>query len=114
MGLIVFAAKLWQYQEDDRRAKENRRAAEVREFEEAQRRSIERKRFDDLMAASTRWNQSQMLREYLEAAKRKYLDQHSVLEPGSEMAQWLNWASRQADCLDPLTDSPPALLDEGV
>lgn len=28
--------------------------------------------------------------------------------------EWTNWASRQADRLDPLTASPPSVLDESV
>ena len=31
-----------------------------------------------------------------------------------EVAQWLDWATQQADRLDPLRPSPPSILDEKI
>jgi hypothetical protein len=34
------------------------------------------------------------------------------MQSGCELDEWLLWAEQQADRLDPLTESPPSILDE--
>ncbi len=57
------------------------------------------------------WQQSQLIRRYV-AAVRSYVEQKSSIECGSELDRWLNWASQQADRMDPLIASPPSIIDE--
>lgn len=120
-GLIQFAARVRQNREERQREEEARAAAELRRQEESRQRAAkraailaERKRLDDLVEDSQCWRRSRILRDYIEEARRAYLARHGAVEAGSEMAEWLEWASRHADWLDPLTDSPPSLLDEEV
>lgn len=120
-GVLAFAARVRQREVELRSEEEARAAAALRRQEEAKQRAIrqaaikaEHKRFGDLMAESVRWQQSKTLREYILAAKQTHIDTNGSIEPGSEMEKWLDWASQQADWLDPLTDSPPSLLNEKV
>jgi hypothetical protein len=34
------------------------------------------------------------------------------VEPKSPFGEWILWAERQADRLDPLKESPPSIIDE--
>ncbi len=120
-GVLEFAARVRQREMELRSEEEARAAAALRRQEEARQRAIrqvaikaEHERFDDLIEESVRWQQSKTLREYIQAAKLAHIEINGSVEPGSEMEKWLDWASRQADWLDPLTDSPPSLLDEEV
>jgi hypothetical protein len=60
------------------------------------------------------WRTSQTLRDYVEAAKRKQVEQQGKVDPDSEFAQWVEWALQEADRLDPLRDTPPSILDTKV
>lgn len=118
-GLLEFAARVRQQEEEDRIAEEARAAAALRRQEEERQRAIrraeikaERKRFEDLIEDSLRWQRSRTLHQYIEAARQAYVAQNGTIEPGSEMETWIEWASRHADWLNPLIDSPPSLLDE--
>lgn len=58
------------------------------------------------MEAATAWRRSRDIREYLAAVEAE-------ADPNDEaLHSWLTWARDYADWLDPLTDSPPSLLDE--
>jgi hypothetical protein len=80
-------------EEDRERQEHNRRAQELREQQET-----ERLRLDALLADAAAWEQSRILRCYIEAVgarSRGAGDQESF-------EQWLDWAKTQADSLDPL------------
>jgi hypothetical protein len=80
-------------EEDRKRQTLARRAQELREQQEA-----EQLRVDSLLADAAAWDQSRVLRSYIEAVGtrgRGAGDQESF-------EQWLDWAKTQADCLDPL------------
>lgn len=120
-GLLEFAAAVKQAERVRRQAEEVRQQAELRRQEEAQIRAAkraailaEKKRFEQLVEDSVRWRKSQTLRQYIQAAQQAHLERHGEILPDSEMAKWLEWACRQADWLDPLTESPASLLDEKV
>jgi hypothetical protein len=80
-------------EEDRKRQVLARRAQELREQQEA-----ERLRIDALLADAAAWEQSRVLRSYIEAVGAR--------GPGAgdqeSLGQWLAWAKSQADCLDPL------------
>lgn len=118
-GLLEFAAAVKHAEEKQHRVEEERQQAELRRQEEARKRATrratfqeEKRRFDELIETSVRWRKSQVLREYIAAAKLAYVDRHGEIGPDSDMARWFEWAIRQADWLDPLIESPPSLLDE--
>jgi hypothetical protein len=78
--------------------------AELREIE------IEEKKIKMLEREAASWQQAELIREYIEAVRR-----HGVPETDSEdrpnVLEWIEWAERQADRIDPLKPSAPSLVD---
>jgi hypothetical protein len=58
------------------------------------------------------WRKDRDLRAYIQAVEERAIREHGRIEEGSELDCWLKWARQQADRLDPLTPSPPSILDE--
>jgi len=65
-----------------------------------------------LIKESEDWAKSNHLRDYIKAKKADYVSRNVSIDPTSEAGAWLKWASDQADRLDPLTKSPPSILDD--
>ena len=68
----------------------------------------EQQRVDDLLRDAENWKRSQVLREYINAVRQVCATVEEAIAPGSELAQWLDWAEAQAARLDPLVDGPPS------
>jgi hypothetical protein len=100
--------------EEQARRQEEQRQRREREAQLLERQRAEQARLDELRAAASNWAEAQRLRAYLQAVEASVLQRHGVIDPGSELAQWLTWAREQADRLDPLTESPPSVLDERI
>lgn len=49
---------------------------------------------------------------YVEAVRSAAIQRLGKIQPGSELEQWLSWATQHADRIDPLVESPPSILDE--
>lgn len=64
------------------------------------------------MGEAEAWHKSQAIRTYVEAARENLIEVQGEVVPDSDEVRWLHWASNQADRIDPLTDSPPSVLDE--
>lgn len=120
-GLIELAGHARERQVEEERQRQEAQERERRRQEEARLRAEKRQRFkaeqarvDSLLLEAKDWKQSRDLREYIEAKRRKHLTDGKTIEPGSDLALWLEWASQQADRLDPIAESPPSILDEDV
>lgn len=120
-GLVQTAARVKVEQEKQQRREQEGRAEEARRQEEARRRAeararveAERARVAELRQQAKDWRESQELRAYVEAARQKHLADRGSIEPESDFGRWLEWATRQADRLDPLCENPPSILDEAV
>ena len=118
-GLVSFAARKKEHDAEEQRQAEQERQEQRRREEEAKRRAEKRKliqaeqqRVDSLMQQTKSWRASQNLRGYIEARKQAHLSAHGEIEPEGDFVRWLTWATQQADRLDPLTESPPSILDE--
>lgn len=46
------------------------------------------------------------------AATDEAVQNGQAIEPGSPFGEWILWAERQADRLDPLKESPPSIIDQ--
>jgi hypothetical protein len=57
------------------------------------------------------WYKSNQIRAYIKAAKETIIRKHGETTP--EQERWLIWAEQQVNRLDPLTESPPSILDDG-
>lgn len=91
------------------------RAERVRrehEWEEERQRREERERIrqeeEEKMKVLDReveaWHRSQKIRSYIEAVKKWGIQKYGEIKPDSKLQQWLTWATRQADRLDPLVE----------
>ncbi len=118
-GLVHFAARKREYEEEQEKAAQRRQEEERRRQEEADRREEKRRlikaeqaRVESLMQESKCWTVSQNLRRYIEARRQQHLTIHGKIDLDGEFGRWVDWATQQADRLDPLTKSPPSILDE--
>ena len=91
--------KIW---EKERRQKE----------EEERRIAEEHKRVDRLINDAKNWNNSQVLRNFLNAIRKTIKSKHGKIEPGSDLEKWIIWAEEEANRLDPLCKPYPPDLDE--
>jgi hypothetical protein len=93
--------------ENARRHFEHARKQERYE-EELKRRTEERAAYESLVAGAQRWANANQLREYLVAVEA------AALRDGRKtpaLVDWLEWASRKADWLDPTILVSDAILD---
>jgi len=97
-----------------RREQEERERREREEHRQEMRRLIEMEKLKlkELGEEVDAWHKSQRIRKYVEAARQSAIAQHGRINPGSEMDEWLIWAEKQADRLDPLVESPYSVLDD--
>ena len=71
----------------------------------------EKANVQELLHLADDWRRSQDLRQLVEEARRR----GEVCRPGSDgrdIKDWIEWALRQADRLDPFVPSPPSILDD--
>ncbi len=80
-------------------AREKRIAAVEAELEKIEQ---EEKNIRSLRKEATAWHRAERIREYIAA----------VREGGLKDAEWIAWAERQADRLDPLKERPKSIVDD--
>jgi hypothetical protein len=112
IGLIRAAG-----QEKVKRLEREQREREWREQEEARRKKAEeiqkeKERVERLLREVEAWQNAQQIRTYIEAVKQAAIQKHGFINTGSELDNWLKWATQQADRFDPLAENPPSILDE--
>jgi hypothetical protein len=102
----------------DSRAQQ-RRAEELAERQQAHRQEElqakqkqEQAEVDQLIKNAQDWELSQTLNAYLDAACEMVLLRDGKIDLDGRIAKYLRWARDQAKRLDPLTPSPPSVLDE--
>ncbi len=78
----------------------------------AKRQEQEKAKLEKLHTDSEQWHTSQRLRAYIEAARQKAIQTDGGFYSGSGLADWVAWAHRQADRIDPLVESPYSILDD--
>lgn len=95
---VVRAERL--QREQDQRA---RLEAQQRQWAEEERRKKEEARRNYLMKEVEAWAQARNIRTYVTAFQEKFIARYGDIQAGSQVDQWMSWACRQADTLDPLT-----------
>ncbi|MBI5314737.1 MAG: hypothetical protein HZB34_02055 [Nitrospirae bacterium] len=87
-----------------RREEEHRARVEAqrRQWAEEERRKKEEARKNYLMKEAEAWGQAQNVRTYVTAFREKFVARYGDIQAGSQADQWIRWACRQADSLDPL------------
>lgn len=116
--IIWWARKLGWERLQRRKREEEERVQRERELERKRvredferRQREERERVDKLLADVSGSHQSRIIRDYVEVVRQQALGNGGI-EEGSDLERWIAWARQQADRLDPLTPSPPSILDE--
>jgi hypothetical protein len=89
-----------------------RREREVHRQEMRRLIELEKVKLKELGEEVDAWHKSQRIRNYVAAARNSAIAQHGAINPSSEMDEWLIWAEKQADRLDPLVESPYSVLDD--
>ena len=102
LGLLKVAQAV--KEERLRREQEHRERVEAqqRQWAEEERRKKEETRRNYLVKEAERWAQARNIRTYVTAFKEKFVTRYGDIRAGSQVDQWILWACRQADCLDPL------------
>lgn len=103
--LIVEVERQRRYREQQKReAEERAREAEMQRDRERIERIEEsrRKKFEGL---TLRWELSHKLHVFAAAVREEHLRRQGGIEPGSDMALWLEWATDYASRVDPLSES---------
>lgn len=102
------------------RAEERKRAAEEREKQRIadERANLEKSikaeqsKVNALRNATARWLRAEQMRSFVSAARNAAVQNGEAVEGGSPFGDWVIWAERQADRLDPLKESPPSIIDQ--
>ncbi len=106
--------RLEREQELNRQEQERQRELARRKQELEAKKRAEHNRVERLIQEADAWHHSRILRGYIRAVRQMILREDGAIEHGSETEVWLNWATAQADRMDPLAASPPSVLDEQV
>ena len=57
------------------------------------------------------WLRAEQLRSFISAACHAGSQHGQATEPGTPFGDWLTWAAKQADRLDPLKECPESIAD---
>ncbi|MFA5145367.1 MAG: hypothetical protein WC723_05135 [Candidatus Omnitrophota bacterium] len=109
-GLYAAVAKEKELQKErDKWKEEQKKRDELERLKE-----LEQERVAYLEKEAMRWQNSQIIRSYVEAATKAYTQKNGKIEPGSAFDKWKDWAKQQADRLDPLLNRPLLAKNETV
>ncbi|MCW5961028.1 MAG: hypothetical protein KIS76_12770 [Pyrinomonadaceae bacterium] len=89
-----------QVEENRKKEEEERLRIEVE-----RRREDEQKRCDKLESAARRWQKCEMIRDYVNAIEAKFIAIYGPFDPESKEFQWVAWARKYADSLDPMNET---------
>ena len=105
VGGLAKAAIAIKHLRTEREQRELRWQEERRQWEESERiRREEEEKMKVLDREVESWHRSQKIRSYIEAVKKWGIKKYGEIKPDSKLQQWLTWATKQADRLDPLVE----------
>ena len=110
-GMMRIALK----QRAERRAREEEELGRQKKIDEvtAELRQIEaeEKKIRALKKEAVLWHRAERIRKYV-AAVREDAQRKSDQGEGNKILEWVEWAERQADRIDPLKESPRSIIDD--
>ena len=114
LGFLEEALRIKARREEQRRAELERRRREELEWRQTERRSANAKLIHQLEAQAGAWLRARFLRSYLRALKRALGEQTVEASLEKQPVDFLAWAARYVDQLDPLSPTPhdADLMDE--
>lgn len=89
--------------ERQRRAEERARLEQEIKTEESKVRALRH--------AAADWSRAASVRAFISAAREAASRNGQPVEPGTPFGDWLVWAAKQADLIDPLVESPASIMD---
>ena len=89
------------------RAAEERQKLDAERWEREKAEIREAELVERLLANAESWAKSRTLRDYIKARIKNWRAKGVDTGEGSDAARWVAWASKQADCLDPLVPTGP-------
>jgi len=98
---VVADAKRARRLQEERQARE-RQEAERRRIEAERRHREELERRQRLERQVESWTKARQVREFIDEVERRAETKGKPTEPGTELGEWIAWARRHADRLDPL------------
>ncbi len=105
VGGLAKAAIAIKHLRTEREQRELRWQEERRQWEESERiRREEEEKMKGLDREVASWQRSQQIRSYIDAVKKWGIQKYGEIKPDSKLQQWLTWATKQADRLDPLVE----------
>jgi len=105
VGGLAKAAIAIKHLRTEREQRELRWQEEKRKREEAERIwQEEQEKMKALDREIASWQRSQQIRSYIDAVKKWGIQKYGEIKPDSKLQQWLTWATKQADRLDPLVE----------
>lgn len=105
VGGLIKAALAIKHLREERERRELKWQEERRQWEESERiRREEEEKMKVLDREVASWQRSQQIRSYIDAVKKWGIQKYGEIKPDSKLQQWLTWATRQADRLDPLVE----------
>jgi len=98
IGLIVAVEKErdWRLQQEEYELQ--RRENEAKRWQQEQERRKEEQKISELNQMVLNWDQAARIRDFMADVRTR----RSPIDEGSELAQWMDWALKHADKIDPL------------
>ncbi len=90
------------------RAEERKRQAEI-----SHKRWQEQRQVEGLENEVAQWVRSQQIRSYVSHIHSAAIKKHGAIEKGSQLGEWIKWATRRADIVDPLVAIEPEPWETG-
>ena len=105
VGGLIKAAIAIKHLRAERERRELKRQEERLRWEESERiRREEEEKMKVLDREIASWQRSHQIRSYIDAVKKWGIQKYGEIKPDGKLQQWLTWATKQADRLDPLVE----------
>jgi hypothetical protein len=95
--------RLVKRQEEERTQQEREKLRSAIRYEKARGRALHR--------AALNWSRATQIRNLVRAARDAASEHGQAVEAGTAFGDWLIWAERQADRIDPVKESPGSIVD---
>lgn len=102
IALIVEVERARNWRREEEAREKQRREEEKRRWQQEQENRREEQKIRELESMVQNWDRAACIRAFIAAVQATTEGRHGVIEEGSEMAVWIEWALRHADSIDPL------------
>ena len=116
----IFAEKKERIRQGEEQERQRQEMIRRREEEERRRKELrskiekEQERVSGLIESAENWHTSKLIRDFISDVELLRMAGTCNYKPDRPWDEWIIWAKSQADRLDPLSSSPPSILDEVI